>query len=226
MTPVPALPDAVVALLRAADTDTLLRDADALAETLADTGWAPEVESGRFSAEGWDIVSSAWPPNLSVFRDGELSHVRRDALAIAGTLNAEPQRWVFDTEGPDWSGWNAADPRWDDEQIDWLEWRGRGVVVQLFTAPEAKIGSDTLPPHLHIAIERDDSAPEGLPRDDARDRRVATEGSVVERWFLVGESDLPDDLLAMLGADPDQRVSAAAASELRMRAGGFDDPAG
>ncbi len=217
------LPDAVGALLQAADADTLLRDADALAEALADAGWAPEVESGRFSAEGWDVVSSAWPPNLSVFRDGDLLDVRRDALAIAATLNAEPQRWAFETEGPDWSGWTTDDPRWDDDQIDWLLWHGQGVVVELFTAPAV---AGEVPAHLHLAIERADSPPEGLPRDDVRDLRVASEGSIVERWFLVGESDLPDELLATLEADPDQRVSAAAASERRMRDGGFDDPTG
>ncbi|WP_154096702.1 hypothetical protein [Microbacterium testaceum] len=217
------LPDAVGALLQAADADTLLRDADALAEALADAGWAPEVESGRFSADGWDVVSSAWPPNLSVFRDGDLLDVRRDALAIAATLNAEPQRWAFETEGPDWSGWTTDDPRWDDDQIDWLLWHGQGVVVELFTAPAVP---GEVPAHLHLAIERADSPPEGLPRDDARDLRVASEGSIVERWFLVGESDLPDELLATLEADPDQRVSAAAASEHRMRDGGFDDPTG
>jgi len=217
------LPDAVGALLQAADADTLLRDADALAEALADAGWAPEVESGRFSADGWDVVSSAWPPNLSVFRDGDLLDVRRDALAIAATLNAEPQRWAFETEGPDWSGWTTDDPRWDDDQIDWLLWHGQGVVVELFTAPAV---AGEVPAHLHLAIERADSPPEGLPRDDVRDLRVASEGSIVERWFLVGESDLPDELLATLEADPDQRVSAAAASERRMRDGGFDDPTG
>lgn len=217
------LPDAVGALLQAADADTLLRDADALAEALADAGWAPEVESGRFSADGWDVVSSSWPPNLSVFRDGDLLDVRRDALAIAATLNAEPQRWAFETEGPDWSGWTTDDPRWDDDQIDWLLWHGQGVVVELFTAPAV---AGEVPAHLHLAIERADSPPEGLPRDDARDLRVASEGSIVERWFLVGESDLPDELLATLEADPDQRVSAAAASERRMRDGGFDDPTG
>ncbi|MCM3501977.1 hypothetical protein M3667_08850 [Microbacterium sp. P26] len=217
------LPDAVAALLRAADADTLLRDADALAEALADAGWAPEVESGRFSAKGWDVVSSAWPPNLSVFRDGDLLDVRRDALAIAAALNAEPQRWTFETEGPNWSGWTADDPRWDDEQIDWLLWHGQGVVVELSTAPAVP---GEVPAHLHLAIEHEDSPPEGLPPDDARDRRVASGGSIVERWFLVGESDLPDEVLTTLEADPDQRVSAAAASERRMREGGFDDPTG
>ncbi|MEV7758178.1 hypothetical protein AB0O16_13575 [Microbacterium sp. NPDC089180] len=220
------LPDAVTALLRAADADTLLRDADALADTLADAGWAPDVESGRFSADGWDVVSSAWPPNVSVFRDGELLDVRRDALSIVATLHAEPHRWVFDTEGPDWSGWSADDPRWDDEPVDWLLWRGQGVVVQLFTAPAMTAGPGTLPPHLHLAIEREDSPSEGLPRDEARDRRVASEGSVVERWFLVGEHDLPDEMLAALEGDPDQRVSAAAVSERRMHVGRFDDPTG
>jgi len=221
-----ALPDEVVSLLGVADADTLLHDADALAEALAQAGWSPEVESGRFSTEGWDVVASAWPPNLSVFRDGDLLDVRRDALAVAAALRDERDRWAFETEGPDWSGWSVDDSRWTAEEIDWLEWRGRGAVVHLFTAPAAALGSDTLPPHLHLAIERDDVPADGVPRDDERDRRVASAGSVVERWFLVGELDLPDELLAILEADHDQRVSAAAASERRMRDSGFDDPTG
>ncbi|MDZ5143892.1 hypothetical protein [Microbacterium testaceum] len=49
MTP---LPDPVTALLSATDADTLLRDAEHLAAGLSEAGWTPEVESGRFGADG------------------------------------------------------------------------------------------------------------------------------------------------------------------------------
>lgn len=217
--PVAVLPPAVLALLDAADADTLLRDAEALAEGLTDAGWTPEVESGRFAADGWDVVSSAWAPDISVFLDGDVRVVRGAALAIATALGDRGDRWALDTEGPDWSTWSADDPRWQTDEIDWLLWSGRGAVISLFTAPEMPAGPGALPAHLQLAISRADTPDEGLPRDDARDRRVAAEGSVVERWYLVGSEGLPDDVLARLEADDDGRVRAAAASERIMRAG-------
>ncbi len=217
--PVAVLPPAVLALLDAADADTLLRDAEALAEGLTDAGWAPEVESGRFVADGWDVVSSAWAPGLSVFFDGDVRVVRGAALAIATALGYRGDQWSLDTEGPDWSAWSVDDPRWQTDEIDWLLWSGGGAVVSLFTAPEMTAGPGVLPAHLQLAISRADTPDEGLPRDDARDRRVATEGSVVERWYLVGSEGLPDDVLARLETDDDGRVRAAAASERIMRAG-------
>jgi hypothetical protein len=217
--PVAVLPPAVLALLDAADADTLLRDAEALAEGLTDAGWAPEVESGRFAADGWDVVSSAWAPDISLFLDGDVRVVRGAALSIATALGGRGDRWTLDTEGPDWSTWSADDPRWQTDEIDWLLWSGRGAVISLFTAPEMTAGPGVLPAHLQLAISRADTPDEGLPRDDARDRRVAAEGSVVERWYLVGSEGLPDDVLAGLEVDDDGRVRAAAASERIMRAG-------
>ncbi|SDO73788.1 hypothetical protein SAMN04487848_1858 [Microbacterium sp. ru370.1] len=218
----PALPDAVTALLDAADADALLRDADALAEGLAEAGWAPEVESGRFSADGWDVLSSAWAPSLSVFFDGDAREVRAAALAVAGALGTGDAWEKVDSDGPDWSMWSVDDKRWHAvDEIDGLQWRGHGVVVSLFTAPETPAGGSTLPAHLQLALERDDTPAEGLVRDDARDRRILEDGSVVERWYLVGAPDLPDELLTSLEDDPDPRVRAAALSERTMRRGGI-----
>lgn len=217
----PALPDAVNALLHAADADALLRDPDALADGLAEAGWAPEVESGRFSADGWDVLSSAWAPSLSVFFDGDGREVRAAALAVAAALGTGDAWGQVDTEGPDWSAWSVDDERWHAvDEIDWLQWRDRGVVVSLFTAPETPAGGGTLPAHLQLALEREDTPAEGLPHDDARDRRILEDGSVVERWYLVGSPGLPDDLLAALEDDPDPRVRAAADSERSMRRDG------
>ncbi|MFJ4038734.1 hypothetical protein ACIPVB_11685 [Microbacterium sp. NPDC090007] len=89
--------------------------------------------------------------------------------------------------------------------------------MSLFTAPATPAGPDELPAHVQLAMSRDDTPSEGLPRDDARDRRVAAEGSVVERWYLAGAEGLADDVLALLEADPDGRVCAAACSERLMR---------
>ncbi len=222
MTPVdPAavLPHAVLALLDAADADTLLRDAEGLAEGLTGAGWTPEVESGRFGADGWDIVSSAWAPGLSAFLVGDDDAVRTAALAIAAVLVEGGNRWSLDTEGPDWSTWSVDDHRWQSDEIDWLLWSGRGVVVSLYTAPETAAGPGVLPAHLQLAVSRADTPDEGLPRDDARDQRVATEGSVVERWYLAGHEGLSDDVLTRLEADDDGRVRAAAASERILRQG-------
>ncbi|WP_219927685.1 hypothetical protein, partial [Microbacterium sp. HMWF026] len=155
--PVAVLPPAVLALLDAADADTLLRDAEALAEGLTDAGWTPEVESGRFAADGWDVVSSAWAPDISVFLDGDVRVVRGAALAIATALGDRGDRWALDTEGPDWSTWSADDPRWQTDEIDWLLWSGRGAVISLFTAPEMPAGPGALPAHLQLAISRADT---------------------------------------------------------------------
>lgn len=212
-----SLPAPVIALLDTADADTLLRDADALAEGLVDAGWTPEVESGRFSADGWDVLSSAWAPAVSVFFDGAAREVRHTALAIAASLGADADGWRFEAEGPDWSRWTADDDRFHTEEIDWLQWRGRGVVVSLFTAPESPAGPGMLPAHLQLAIERADTPDEGLAPDDARDRRIVSDGSVVERWFLVSSPGLADELLTALEIDPDPRVRAAADSERWMR---------
>lgn len=214
----PVLPDAVTALLRAADADSLLHDADALAAGLAEAGWAPEVESGRFGADGWDVLSSAWAPSVSVFFAGDGREVRAAALAVAAALGTGDAWGEVDTDGPEWSTWSVDDERWHtDDGLDWLEWRGRGVVVSLSTTPEISAAGGTLPAHLQLAIERADTPPEGLPRDDDRDRRIAEDGSVVERWYLVGAPDLPDELLTSLEDDPDPRVRAAADSERAMR---------
>lgn len=220
-----ALPDAVRALIAAADGESLLRDADTLADGLAEAGWTPEVESGRFGADGWDLLSSAWPPNVSVFLDGHESTVRGAALAVAAAMKAEPHRWVFDSEGPDWSTWSIDDGRWDTDAIDWLEWTGTDVVVTLFTAGETSAGPGVMPAHLHLAIARADAPSEGLPRDDDRARRVQRDGSVVDRWYLTGEQELPDDVIAALESDPDPRVRAAAESERWLRERTLQDSA-
>lgn len=218
------IPGAVVALLDAADADTLLRDAESLAEGLVDAGWTPEVESGRFSAGGWDVLSSAWAPAVSVFLDGDAREVRRAALSVAAALTADADGWRFETDGPDWSRWWVDDERWDADEIDWLQWRGRGMVVSLFTAPETPAGPGTLPAHLQLAIERADTPEEGSTPDEARDRRIVVDGSVVERWFLVGSPGLADELLTALENDPDPRVCAAADSERWMRERSPDEP--
>jgi hypothetical protein len=212
----------VTSLLRAADADSLLRDAEGLAEVLTASGWTPEVESGRFAADGWDLLSSAWAPNVSVFFDGAENAVREAALAVAAAMKTEPHRWTFDSEGPDWSTWDVHDPRWDEDDLDWLVWEAADVVVSLFTAGETPAGPGTLPSHLHLAIERADTPPEGLPRDDERARRVLREGSVVDRWYLAGEHDLPEDVIEALENDPDPRVRAAAESERWIRERTFE----
>lgn len=219
--PTVELPEAVLALL-AADANTLLLDGESLAAGLTDAGWTPEVESGRFSAEGWDLLSSAWAPSVSVFFDGDTASVRERALAVASALRAMTTE--FRTEGPDWSTWTVDDKRWNTEEIDWLQGAGRGVVVSLYTAGETSLGPHSLPAHLHLSIARADTPSEGLPRDDDRSRRVLREGSVIDRWFLAGERELPDDVIAALEDDPDSRVRAAADSERWYRERTIDGP--
>ena len=211
-----AVPEAVKALLDVADADTLLRDAESLATGLADAGWMPDVESGRFAAGDWDLLSSAWAPNVSVFFEGEEDEVRVRAQAVASFLSSRTERWAFHTDGDDWSEWTLDDVRWTEG--DWmalhpLEWRGGGVVVSLIIRPDYQPGKVLAPANLHIGIDRADAPPEGLPRDDERARRVVREGSVIDRWFLAGEPELPDDVIAALEDDPDSRVRAAAESE-------------
>ncbi|MFJ4038735.1 hypothetical protein ACIPVB_11690 [Microbacterium sp. NPDC090007] len=118
MEPGATLPHAVLALLDAVDAETLLRDAEGLAEGLADAGWTPEVESEHFRVDGWDVVSSDRAPGLSVFADGDQRDVRGAALAVAAALAARSGEWTFCTEGPDWSAWSVEDPRWQSLDID------------------------------------------------------------------------------------------------------------
>jgi hypothetical protein len=210
------LPDAVRALLESADADALLRDAESLAEGLTDAGWTPEVESGRFGADDWDVLSSAWAPDVSVFFEGDETEVRMRAQAVASFLTAQPGRWAFRTDGDDWSGWTLDDARWT--RGDWmatypLEWHGRGVVVSLYVRPDYQPGKMLAPSNLHLGIEREDTPADGLPRDDARARRLLRDGSVIDRWYLAGQHELPDDVIAALEDDPDSRVRAAAESE-------------
>jgi hypothetical protein len=212
----PAVPDAVRALLELADADALLRDAESLASGLTDAGWMPDVESGRFAADDWDLLSSAWEPNVSVFFEGDEDDVRRRAQAVASLLSSRSERWRFDTDGDDWSGWTLDDVRWTHG--DWmavhpLEWRGGGVVVSLSVRPDHQPGKVRAPANLHIGIDRVDAPADGVPRDDERARRVLREGSVIDRWYLTGELELPDDVVAALENDPDSRVRAAAESE-------------
>lgn len=212
----PPFPEALGALLDLADTDSLLRDAESLATSLTDAGWSPDVESGRFAVDDWDLLSSTWAPTVSVFFEGDEDEVRVRAQAVASFLRSRSDRWAFHAEGDDWSGWPLDDVRWTEG--DWmavhlLEWRGDGVVISLYLQPDYRPGKVLAPANLHLAIERADTPPEGLPRDDERARRVARDGSVVERWFLAGEHELPDDVIAALESDPDSRVRAAAESE-------------
>jgi len=221
------VPEALRALLDAADTDTLLRDAEGLAETITEAGWTPDVESGRFGIDGWDLLSSAWAPNVSVFFEGDEGEVRDRGRAVASLITARGGRWVYHPRADDWPAWTADDERW--ATTDWLaveplEWHGRGVVVSLYVRPLVQAAKVTAPANLHLAIERADTPPEGLPHDDDRARRVAREGSVVERWYLAGEHELPDDVIAALEDDPDSRVRAAAASERWYRERTFDGP--
>lgn len=207
------LPEAVRALLDAADANGLLRDGESLAARLVDAGWTPEVESGRFAGDGWDLLASAWAPSVSVFFQGDTASVRAKAVAVASVLRTTTGS--LRTEGPDWSGWAVDDERWDADEIDWLERTARGVVIHLYTAGETEAGPEVLPAHLQLSVARADTPSEGLPRDDERSRRVVREGSVVERWFLVGERELPDDVIAALEDDPDSRLRVAAESERR-----------
>jgi hypothetical protein len=210
------LPDAVRALLQVADADTLLRDAESLAAALTDAGWTPEVESGRFGTDDGDLLSSAWAPNVSVFFEGDETEVRIRAQAVASFLSSRPGRWSFRTDGDDWSGWTLHDTRWT--MGDWmatypLEWRGGDVVISLYVRPDHQPGKVLAPANLHLAIEREDTPEDGLPRDDDRARRVLRDGSVIDRWYLAGEQELPDDVITALENDPDSRVRAAAESE-------------
>lgn len=212
----PPLPPGLGALLAAADADTLLRDAESLATGLTDAGWVPDVESGRFADGDWDLLSSAWPPNVSVFFEGDEDEVRVRAQAVASFLAARSDRWAFHTDGDDWSRWTLDDARWTEE--DWmavppLEWRGGGVVIRLYLQPDYRPGTVLAPANLHIGIDRADAPPEGLPRDDERARLVARDGSVIDRWYLAGEHELPADVIAALESDTDSRVRAAAESE-------------
>ena len=194
--------------MRAATVEELLADSESLAGGLEHAGWRRGISGGTWvcaADPAWTVQSSVHPPSLSVFARGEDVVVAEAAGRIAEHLSApEGHGLVPGQPDPDWRSWSAP-----------------AVAVTLYIFPTRTVGH---PPHLiempgslQLALERSDAPNEGLSSDPARARKVAREGSAMQRWYLAGEEDLPEDVVQVLAQDDDPEVVAALAVGARQR---------
>jgi hypothetical protein len=202
-----SLPRGVVLLLQSAVRGDQLIGADAMAGALQDAGWVRQEGSGSWfcSAEpAWTVESSAHPPHVSIFPQGDYEALVLLAAAVR-TLLESGQVGALLAGEPD---------------LGWSIWSGTDVVVSLIVGPEHRVGDNVIPALLQLALDRPDTPRWGPRLDPARARRLAEEGSPVARWYLAGESHLPDDVVDLLARDDDATVVAAlAANEGQRRLG-------
>ncbi|MGQ7352971.1 GNAT family N-acetyltransferase [Quadrisphaera oryzae] len=209
----PDVPGPVLDLLRAAVTAGLLDHADSLAAGLQQAGWVRERSGGRWTCPShreWSVHSSAHPPRLSVFTEGEREVVHGAFTLLARHLgSAGPGRPLVHQVDPD--------------RLDWPGWTTSDVEVSLnasshpWAPPPEHLRALAAPCSLHLAVERRDAPRDGLPWDHERALRLARHGSRVERWYLAAQDDLTDDVVEVLGRDDDPAVVAALDDGARQR---------
>ncbi|PPK92659.1 hypothetical protein CLV92_11388 [Kineococcus xinjiangensis] len=194
------VPHGVLLLLQRATGAGLLSSAEAMAAALTEAGWVRGATSGSWSYNAdasWTVESADHAPNLSIFTHGDDEQEYEQLLHLADALHA-----VIDSGQAGAVQPGAPDP-------DWSTWSGGDVVLSLNVTPQRQLGKHRLPALLQLAIERADTPSEGLTPDPQRARSLAREGSPITRWYLAGEDHLPDDVVALLGADEDAAVVAA-----------------
>ncbi|MEH3078764.1 MAG: hypothetical protein PGN11_19230 [Quadrisphaera sp.] len=202
----PGVPEPVLGILREAVVAGLLDDADSLAAGLERVGWQRGWNGGHWTCpthREWSVQSSAHPPSLSVFADGE-----HEAVAGAFTFLARHL-------GSGGTG-RPLDHELDPDRLDWPRWTTADVEVSLHLSrfPSLHPLPDRLealaaPCSLQLAVERTDAPREGLPWDHERALCLARHGSPVERWYLAAQDDLTDDVVEVLQDDDDPVVVAA-----------------
>lgn len=192
----PALPDGVLTLVRSAVAGTALPDVGSLVDALERGGWKRRVRSGSWQLAAdpaWSVLSTDQPVGAAIFARGDLDVLRALADELGTLLDGGSLGAV--RPGP-------PDP-------DWPNWHAGAVTVSYDVTPATPLGRDTVPAVLHLDLARRDTPAEGVPLDVDRARRVALEGSAVERWYLAGHDDLPDDVVDTLSRDGDPAVTSA-----------------
>ncbi|GAA4975542.1 hypothetical protein [Kineococcus glutinatus] len=187
-------------LLQRAVGAGLLSSVETMVTALTEAGWVRGTTSGSWSYAvdpSWTVESSDHAPHLSIFTQGEDEHEYQRLLHLADALRALIGSGQVGAVQP-----GCPDP-------DWSTWSGGDVVLSLNAGPQRRLGKHRLPALLHLAIERADTPSEGLSLDLQRAQRLAREGSPIDRWYLPGDDLLPDDVVALLAADPDPAVVAA-----------------
>lgn len=141
------------------------------------------------------MVGALWRsrPDLSIFSAGEDEHL----LHVAGALRTlmGSARVV------------AMRPGEPDPEVG--RWFGGEVVFSLYASTQRRMGKHPVPGVVQLGIERADTPSEGLAVDRQRARRLAREGSPIDRWYLASHVHLPQDVEAVLAADEDADVVAA-----------------
>jgi hypothetical protein len=208
----------VLSVTRKAVSDNLLSDANSLAAGIEAAGWVRAVDGGHWycpDEPSWSLLSSDHAPNLAFFlTDEDAAAVFTTGQELARRLDQNEDLHQHES-GPDWPTWSLDDPRWTERTglgPDWVMWEGGPARISLIVQPAHQPGRHRAPPHLHFQIERLDTPSEGLLADPDRARHIATSGSAVARWYLAGETDLPEDVIDVLHRDPDPAVVAAVVS--------------
>lgn len=190
------VPEGVRTLLHDAVRGHLLEHVDAMAAALLQAGWTRETAGGSWSYTAdptWNVVSSDHAPHVSIF-----TQERHEALTqLASSIIAFVESGQA---GPLLPG--GRDP-------DWRVWSSGKAVISMNVSPERRLRTHLVPAVLHLALGRPDTPLEGLPADPRRARQLAREGSPVARWYLAGEDQLPDDVVALLATDHDPTVVVA-----------------
>lgn len=190
------VPDGVISVVRKAITGGLLSSVESLGAGLTEDGWTRATEPGlwRYTTDpSWAIVSGSHAPNVSVFLSGQDEVV----LSVADRLRDRLDRG------------DAGELHRTIHDPHWTVWAGGEVVVSLNATSARKHDQFVVGAMVQLAIERSDTPAEGLPPDPQRARRIARSGTPLQRWYLAGERDLPDDVVALLRDDEDPDVSAA-----------------
>ncbi|GAB3599037.1 hypothetical protein GCM10027586_01460 [Kineococcus gypseus] len=174
----------------------VLDSVEAMTTALAETGWVRQVPSGAWSYgadPSWTVQSAGHHPNLGIFTSGELERL----LHLTGALHAliESGRVGAVQAGRALHGWST--------------WSNARVRLSLYEDEEHRVNRHLVPGLLQLHIERVDSPVHGRTLDPHLARRLARHGSMIERWYLAGEDELPEDVLTVLAADEDASVVAA-----------------
>ncbi|MBC3762016.1 hypothetical protein ACUN7V_12445 [Quadrisphaera oryzae] len=207
----------VLDLVRAAADDGLLDDVGSLADGLTVRGWRRHRRGGVWVLDHpSDLTTwtSLTPPTLSVHLGSADDDAARAALAdmlvrLEEVLGVPPQRDA--SHEPD-----QFSAFWAPEEVPGLH-----VSATLHPAASALVrnGDDTAPEAwLQVQVLREGGAGEADEHDPERARRLAREGTAVERWYLAGQRALPPDAVAALEEDDDPLVVSAVHGHAHIRA--------
>ncbi|GAB3216291.1 hypothetical protein GCM10027586_07960 [Kineococcus gypseus] len=174
----------------------VLDSVEAMAAALAETGWVRQVPSGAWAYRAdpsWTVQSAAHEPIVGIFTSGELERL----LHLTAALHALIE-----------SGRVGA-MRAGRAQHGWSTWSNARVRLSLYEGEEQRVNTHLVPGLVQLHIQRVDSPVHKPALDPQLARRLARDGSALTRWYLAGEDELPEDVVAVLAADREASVVAA-----------------